>query len=199
MMASANARSRGESSGKPCSGSRAMASGSSRREESTSCANGQKLLQLDSSPSSHACSNTLPTGHRPIDARVIAALRSDSTEAMDAHNVLSVRHWDRIGRGLLYAATSAVPWAILHARTDTRMENAELRMENAEMQSAECRNCNGETRQWRGGAWSAVGAAGRRVVGGLGVIWGENAGGLVRPGGGNVWGIARVEGVALFG
>ena len=46
---------------------------------------------------------------------------------------------------------------------------------------------------------STAGAAGHRVVGGLGAIWGENAGGLVRPGGGNVWGIARVEGVALFG
>jgi len=48
---------------------------------------------------------------------VIAALLSESAEVMDAHNVLSVRHWDRIGRGLLHAATSAVPWAILHART----------------------------------------------------------------------------------
>ena len=78
---------------------------------------GQALLQLDISPSSHACSNTHPTGHRPIGGRVIAALLSESAEVMDAHNVLSVRHWDRIGRGLLYAGTSAVPWAILHART----------------------------------------------------------------------------------
>ena len=62
-----------------------------------------------------------------------------------------------------------------------------------------CRNCNGDMRQWCGGAWSAVGAARRRVVGGLGVTLGENAGGLVRPGGGNVWGVARVDGVALSG
>jgi len=100
----------------------AIALGSSgRRAESTSCANGQALLQLDSSPSSHACSNTLPTGHRPIGARAII--------------------------------------------------NAEMIMENAEMQK--CRNCNGEMRQWCGGAWSTVGTDGRRVVGGLGVLWGR--------------------------
>ena len=32
-------------------------------------------------------------------------------------NVLSARHLERIGRGLLYAATSSVPWATLLART----------------------------------------------------------------------------------
>ena len=32
-------------------------------------------------------------------------------------NVLSVRHLARIGGGLLYAATSNVPWATLLART----------------------------------------------------------------------------------
>jgi hypothetical protein len=32
-------------------------------------------------------------------------------------NVLSARHLDRIGRGLLYAATSNIPWATLLART----------------------------------------------------------------------------------
>ena len=73
--------------------------------------------QLDSRPSPRACSKPLSTGQRPLGACVIAALLSESAEVMDAHNVLSVRHWDRIGRGLLHAATSAVPWAILHART----------------------------------------------------------------------------------
>ena len=32
-------------------------------------------------------------------------------------NVLSARHLDRIAGGLLYAATSNVPWATLFART----------------------------------------------------------------------------------
>jgi len=105
MIAPTNARSRGESPDKPCGGSQAMALGSSRREESTSCANGQALLQLDSSRSPHGCSQTPPTALRPIGACVIAELLSKSAQVMDAHNVLSVRHWDRIGRGLLYAAT----------------------------------------------------------------------------------------------
>jgi len=106
------ARSRGESPDKPCSGSQAMALGSSRREESTACANGQALLQLDISRSPHACSQTPPTAHHPIGARVIAELLSESSEVVEAQNVLSGRHWDRIGRGSLHAATLAVPWAI---------------------------------------------------------------------------------------
>jgi len=48
---------------------------------------------------------------------MIAALLSAAAEAIDAHNVLSLSDWNRIGRGLPYAATSAVPWATLHART----------------------------------------------------------------------------------
>ena len=44
-----------------------------------------------------------------------AAHRADVV--VDARSVLSVCHWERIGRGLPYAATSAVAWAILHART----------------------------------------------------------------------------------
>jgi len=102
--------------------------GGGRREESAACATGQALLQLDSSASHHACCNTHPTGRRAIGARLIADLLSGSAEVVDAHNVLSVRHWDRIGRGLLYAAKSSVPWAILHARTDTRNEIAEMRL-----------------------------------------------------------------------
>jgi len=118
MIPPADARSRGEAPCKPCSVSQAMALESSgRRENSSSCANGQALLQLDSRPCPHACSRPLPTGQRPLGARVIAELLSGAGEVDDAHNVLSVRHWDRVGRGLLYAATSAVPWAILHART----------------------------------------------------------------------------------
>ncbi|MCL2824273.1 MAG: hypothetical protein FWD57_09800 [Polyangiaceae bacterium] len=37
-------------------------------------------------------------------------------DAVDAHNVLFLKHWDRIGAGMLYAATSAAPRAILLAR-----------------------------------------------------------------------------------
>jgi len=88
-----------------------------RRENSTSCASGRALLQLDSRPSPHACGKPLPPRQRPLGACVIAELLSGVGEALDAHNVVSVRHWDRIGRGLLYAATSADPWAILRART----------------------------------------------------------------------------------
>jgi len=51
VIATADARSRCEAPGRPCSGSLAIALGSSsRREDSTSCANGQALLQLDSTP-----------------------------------------------------------------------------------------------------------------------------------------------------
>ena len=63
------------------------------------------------------------------------------------------------------------------------------------MQNAECRDCNGEMRHWCGGAWSAVGAAGRRVVGGQGVILGENAGGWVRPACGNTGELREMKGV----
>jgi len=88
-----------------------------QREEPGACAHGEALLQLEGSPSPHARSKTHTTAHRPIGTRVIAALLSGSAEAVDAHNVLSLSHWDRSGCGLPYAATSAVPWAILHART----------------------------------------------------------------------------------
>ena len=72
VIAPADARSHGEAPGKPCGGFYLMAFESSgRREDSTSCANGQALLQLDSSPSPHGCRNPLPTAHRPIGARVI--------------------------------------------------------------------------------------------------------------------------------
>ena len=48
---------------------------------------------------------------------MLAQMLSGRTEPVDAHHVLSLKHWDRIGRGELYAGTSAVPWAIVHART----------------------------------------------------------------------------------
>jgi len=63
------------------------------------------------------------------------------------------------------------------------------------MQNAECRNCNGEMRQWCGGAWSAVGATGRRVVAGDLRSLGANAGGLVRPACGNMRELREMMGV----
>ena len=42
---------------------------------------------------------------------------SIKVEAQAEYDVLSVQHLDRIRGGLLYSATSAVPWAILHERT----------------------------------------------------------------------------------
>ena len=51
----------------------------------------------------------------PIGASILALRVSGSV--VNAPNVLSVRHLERIRGGLLYAATSAVTRAILHART----------------------------------------------------------------------------------
>ena len=48
---------------------------------------------------------------------MLAQMFSGSVDVVGAHNVLSVKHWDRMGRGMLYAGSSSVPWAILHART----------------------------------------------------------------------------------
>ena len=59
----------------------------------------------------------VPTAHTPLGAHLLAQILSGRSEAVDANHVLSVKHWDRIGRGMPYAATSSVPWAILHART----------------------------------------------------------------------------------
>ena len=99
---------------------------------------------------------------------------------MDAHGVLSVKHWDRIGHGSRCAGTSAVRWAILHARTldldvlrcgswggglRVAIINAEMIMQNAEMQKLQ-----------RGHVHAAIGAA----------ALGVNAGGWVRPVGGNL-------------
>jgi len=132
----ADARSCGESKGDLSSVSPAMAFGSiGRREESAACATGQALPQLDSSPSHHACCKTHPTGHRSIGACAITAVLLGAAEVVESHSVLSVAHGDRTRRGLPYAATSSVPWAILHARTDRRIENGELRMENAELRT----------------------------------------------------------------
>ena len=118
VIAPADARYRGEAHAATCSWSQARALGCiGQREELAACAHGQALLQLHGSPSPHASSRTHTTAHRPIGACVIAALLSAAAEAVDAHNVLSLSDWNRIGRGLPYAATSAVPWATLHART----------------------------------------------------------------------------------
>ena len=57
------------------------------------------------------------TASTTIGASSFAHMLSEQAEAVDAHNVLSVKHRGRIDAGILYASTSAVPWAILHART----------------------------------------------------------------------------------
>jgi hypothetical protein len=51
----------------------------------------------------------------PVSATTLA--RSIDAADVPMPNVLSVRHLARIGGGLLYAATSNVPWATLLART----------------------------------------------------------------------------------
>jgi len=133
MIPPADARSRGEAPGKPCSGSQAMAFLSSgRRENSTSCANGQALLQLDSRPSHHACGKPLPTGQRPLGARAIinAELIMANAEMQKCRNAEMENGEWRMENG------------------ECRMENGECRMENAEwrMENAEWRMENAE---WR--------------------------------------------------
>ncbi len=56
----------------------------------------------------------VPTG-LPVSATTLA--RSIDGADVPMPNVLSTRHLSRIGGGLLYAATSSVPWATLLART----------------------------------------------------------------------------------
>jgi hypothetical protein len=51
----------------------------------------------------------------PVSATTLA--RSFDGADVPMPNVLSARHLARIGGGLLYAATSNVPWATLLART----------------------------------------------------------------------------------
>lgn len=51
----------------------------------------------------------------PVSATAIA--RSIDGADVPMPNVLSTKHWGRIGGGLLFAATSNVPWATLLART----------------------------------------------------------------------------------
>jgi hypothetical protein len=51
----------------------------------------------------------------PVSATTLA--RSIDGAVVPMPNLLSARHLDRIGGGLLYAATSNVPWATLLART----------------------------------------------------------------------------------
>ena len=206
----ADARSCGESKGDLSSVSPAMAFGSiGRREESAACTHGQALLLQLGSPSLHACGRSLPTAHRPIGARVIAELLSRPAEVVDAHNVLSVSHWDRIGRGLPYAAPSAVPWAILHARTfdqdvllcgrcggGLRVRAVIVDPEVAvEILKSPSRHAGERGAVARGPPSQLVAAWWAE----LGTLWGKNAGGQVRPGCSDVMGIGRVDGVALMG
>ena len=51
----------------------------------------------------------------PVSATTLARSIDGAVGAMP--NVLSATHLSRIGGGLLYAATSSVPWATLFART----------------------------------------------------------------------------------
>ncbi|MCL2824835.1 MAG: hypothetical protein FWD57_12680 [Polyangiaceae bacterium] len=55
--------------------------------------------------------------HAPISACMFAQMLWGQGEVVDGHDVVSVKHWDRNGRGMLYAPTSAMPWVILDART----------------------------------------------------------------------------------
>jgi len=57
------------------------------------------------------------TNHTPIRDRVLREMRSGEADVIDGHNALSVKQWNRMGRGLPCAGSSAIPWAILHART----------------------------------------------------------------------------------
>ena len=76
-------------------------------------------LQGDTATVVDASLQTLPNvqSHTPLGACRLARMLSGQAGVVGAHGVLSVKHWDRIGQGALYAGTSAVPWAILHART----------------------------------------------------------------------------------
>ena len=76
-------------------------------------------LRGDTATVVDASRQTLPSvqTHMPLGACRLAQMLSGQAVVVDAHNVLSMKHWDRIGQGVLYAGTSAVPWAILHART----------------------------------------------------------------------------------
>jgi hypothetical protein len=51
----------------------------------------------------------------PVSATTLA--RSVDGAAVPMPNILSAKHLERIGGGLLYAATTTVPWATLLART----------------------------------------------------------------------------------
>ena len=59
--------------------------------------------------------------HTPLGACGIAQMLSGQAKVVDPHNVLSVKHWDRIGQGRCMLAPI----------------NEELIIQNAEMQNAE--------------------------------------------------------------
>jgi hypothetical protein len=61
----------------------------------------------------------------PVSATALA--RSVDGADIPMPNVLSAKHLDRIAGGLLYAATSNVPWATLLARTFDRPTNCSRR------------------------------------------------------------------------
>ena len=76
-------------------------------------------LRADTASVVDASRQTLPNvqSHTPLGACRLGQMLSGQARVVDAHSVFSVKYWDRIGQGALYAGTSAVPWAILHART----------------------------------------------------------------------------------
>ena len=87
------------------------------RKESAASAKEHATGPTDNPVFADASREILPMAHVPLGARMLGQMLSGSAEVIEAHNVLSVKHWDRMGRGELCASTSAVPWAILHART----------------------------------------------------------------------------------
>ena len=85
------------------------------RKEPDAC--GQQLSWLQVlSPASEGRDEVLKVAvPAPVGVGMLATMIAGAQ--VHAPNVLSADHLARIQGGLLYAATCAVPWAILHART----------------------------------------------------------------------------------
>ena len=115
---------------------------------------------------------------------------------VDARSVLSVSHWERIDGGLLCAATSGVPPAMLHARTfeddvlscgrsGPRLRERAVIMK-MEVAGRILRGSSRHAGDSGGGARFGVWTVGRCGVGGSGRALVENAGRQVCPGHGDV-------------
>ena len=68
-------------------------------------------------PAANDCSNDLHKPPAPFDASMLVQVLAGAEVEAQAHIVLSAKHLDRIRGSMLYAATSAMPYAILHERT----------------------------------------------------------------------------------